>query len=273
MTTTTIAPLPRLAMRATLGLAATAALALSLVGCVPLVVGGAAATGIGVLATDPRSSGAQLDDQGIELRTAARIREVANDQMNISTVSYNRQVLMIGTVGSEADKQRAQEAVRTVPNVRSVVNEVVVGEALNISRRSNDAWITSKVKASLLDAKDVPGNSFKIVTEGGVVYLMGLATRPQIERATDISRSISGVAKVVRVVEVLTDAQLSAGAAEGATGLQSSSVPGVASGAPAAAPAGHVPLPPMAPLPASGAPAGTTVNPAPAPGVVTSPVR
>ncbi|WP_225785512.1 BON domain-containing protein [Xenophilus sp. Marseille-Q4582] len=267
--TTTTASLPRLALRATLAAAAAATLATSLVGCVPLVVGGAAATGIGVLATDPRSSGAQLDDQGIELRTAARIREVANDQMNISTVSYNRQVLMIGTVGSEADRQRAQEAVRTVPNVRSVVNEVVVGEALNIARRSNDAWITSKVKASLLDAKDVPGNSFKVVTEGGVVYLMGLATRPQVERATDIARSISGVVKVVRVVEVLTEAQMSAGAAEGATGLQSSSVPGVAGGAPAAAPDGHVPLPPMQPLPAP----GTTVNPAPAPGVVTSPVR
>ena len=159
----------------------------------PLVVGGAAATGIGVLATDRRSSGAQLDDQGIELRTAARIREVANDQMNITTVSYNRQVLMIGTVGAEVDKRRAEEAVRGAINVRSVVNEVVVGEALSIARRSNDTWITSKVKASLLDAKDVSGNAFKIVTEGSVVYLMGLATRREVERATDVARTVSGL--------------------------------------------------------------------------------
>ena len=266
-----IANTPRLALRAVVLTAAAATLATSLVGCVPLVVGGAAATGIGMLATDRRSSGAQLDDQGIELRTAARIRDVANDQMNITTVSYNRQVLMIGTAGSDADKLRAEEAVRGALNVRSVVNEVVVGPALNISRRSNDTYITGKVKASLLDAKDVSGNAFKVVTEGGVVYLMGLATRREVERATDITRTVSGVEKVVRVVEVVSEAQLGAGAAEGPTGLQSSSVPGV-SGA-AAAPAGHVPLPPMQPLPATGAPAGTTVSPTPAPGVVTTPVR
>lgn len=267
--TATIANLPRAALRATLAAGAAAVLAGALSGCVPLVVGGAAATGIGVLATDRRSSGAQLDDQGIELRTAARIRDVANDQMNITTVSYNRQVLMIGTVGSEVDRQRAEEAVRGTVNVRSVVNEVVIGPALNIARRSNDTYITGKVKASLLDAKDVSGNAFKVVTEGGVVYLMGLATRRELERATGVARTVSGVEKVVRVVEVLSEAQLGAGAAEGQTGLQSSAVPG----APAAAPAGHVPLPPMAPLPASPAP-GSQPAPAPAaPGVVTSPVR
>ncbi|MDA7418891.1 BON domain-containing protein [Xenophilus arseniciresistens] len=268
-----IATTPRPALRAALAITSAAALLGALAGCVPLVVGGAAATGIGVLATDPRSSGAQLDDQGIELRTAARIREIANDYMNITTISFNRQVLMIGTVASEADKQRAQEAVRSVPNVRSVLNEVVVGPALDITRRSNDAWITSKVKASLLDARDVPGNSFKVVTEGGVVYLMGLATRPQVERATDITRGISGVVKVVRAVEVLSDAQFSGGASEGATGLQSSSVPGAMAPGTAPAPAGHVPLPPMQPMPAPGTP--TMVNPsAPAtPGVVTTPVR
>ena len=271
--TATIANLPRAALRATLAAGAAAVLAGVLSGCVPLVVGGAAATGIGVLATDRRSSGAQLDDQGIELRTAARIRDVANDQMNITTVSYNRQVLMIGTVGSEADRQRAEEAVRGTVNVRSVVNEVVIGPALNIARRSNDTYITGKVKASLLDAKDVSGNAFKVVTEGGVVYLMGLATRRELERATDVARTVSGVEKVVRVVEVLSEAQLGAGAAEGQTGLQSSTVPGAVPGAPAAAPAAHVPLPPMAPLPASPAP-GSQPAPAPAaPGVVTSPVR
>lgn len=262
-----IATFPRFALRGVLAAGAAATLALSLGGCVPLVVGGAAATGIGVLATDRRSSGAQLDDQGIELRTAARIRDIANDDMNITTVSYNRQVLMIGTVGTDADRLRAEEAVRNVVNVRSVVNEVVVGPALNIARRSNDAYITGKVKASLLDAKDVSGNAFKVVTEGGVVYLMGLATRREVERATDVARTVSGVAKVVRAVEVVSEAQLGAGASEGATGIQSSSVPGVGpAGAEPPPASGHVPLPPMEPLPAPG-------SAQPAPGVVTTPVR
>ena len=101
--TTAIANFTRPGLRAATAVGAAVLLATSLAGCVPLVVGGAAAAGVGVLATDRRSSGAQLDDQGIELRTAARIRDVANDRMNITTVSYNRQVLMIGTVGSEAD--------------------------------------------------------------------------------------------------------------------------------------------------------------------------
>lgn len=262
---TAFANLSRPVLRAVTASGAAALLLTSLAGCVPLVVGGAAATGIGVFATDRRSSGAQLDDQGIELRTAARIRDVANEQMNITTVSYNRQVLMIGTVASQADKLRAEEAVRGAINVRSVVNEVVVGEPLSIARRSNDTWITSKVKASLLDAKDVSGNTFKVITEGGVVYLMGLATRREVERASDIARTVSGVEKVVRVVEVVSEAQLGAGASEGPTGLQSSTVPGAASASATAAPAGHVPLPPMQPLPAQGS--------TPVPGVVTSPVR
>ncbi|RYF68544.1 MAG: BON domain-containing protein, partial [Comamonadaceae bacterium] len=158
------------------------------------------------------------------------------------------------------------EAVRGVLNVRSVVNEVVVGAPLNITRRSNDTWITSKVKASLLDAKDVSGNAFKIITEGSVVYLMGLATRREVERATDIARTVSGVEKVVRVVEVVSEAQLGAGISEGPTGLQSTTVPGATQ----VSPAGSVPLPPMQPLPAPGS---TTVSPTPAPGVVTTPVR
>ncbi|WP_295376793.1 BON domain-containing protein [uncultured Pseudacidovorax sp.] len=237
---------------------AVAALGGSLAGCVPLVVGGAAAAGIGTLALDRRSSGAQLDDQAIELRAAARIREIANDDMNVTVISFNRTALLTGTVGSEADKQRAGEVVRTAPNVRAVVNEVVVGPALNIARRSNDTYLTTKVKASLLDASDVPANSIKVVTEGGVVYLMGLVTRREADRATDITRGISGVEKVVRVFEFVGDDGQSLPGGVG----PSQTVPGT-DGA-------RVPLPPMAPLPAPAAPAAT---PAPVPGVVTTPVR
>ena len=261
--------------RLVLALTAAALVTGSLVGCVPLVVGGAAA-GAGMVATDRRSSGVQVDDQSIELRGASRIRDIANDNMNVTVVSFNRQVLLVGTVGSDADKRRAEEVVRGVANVRNVVNEIVVGPALGFPERSNDTYITGKVKASLLDTNDLFANSFKVITEGGVVYLMGIATRTETDRASNITRGVDGVRKVVRVVDIVTDAEL---AAIGVSNGNSSAQPGGTSGStsPASATSGgatsgsssRVPLPPMEPLPpASGAGAAPASN-----GVVTSPVR
>jgi osmotically-inducible protein OsmY len=232
-----------------------AALVAGLSGCVPLVIGGAAAAGAGLVATDRRSSGAQLDDQGIELRGAARIREIANDDMNVTLVSFNRQVLMVGTVGSEADKRRAEEVLRRVDNVRSVVNELVVGPSSSFPQRSNDTYITGKVKASLLDAKDIFANSFKIVTERSTVYIMGIATRRETDRATDITRGVSGVDRVVRVVEIVSDADL-------ANQTRANSAPAPVSSPLSVSPAptsrSNVPLPPMEPLPAPSGGASTT---------------
>ena len=250
MTTT---PFKRLAI----AIASGAVLVAGLSACVPLVVGGAAAVGMGMVATDRRSSGAQLDDQGIELRAAARVRDIANDQMYVSVTSYNRQVLLTGAVGSEADRRRVEDVVQRVDNVRSVVNELTVGPSSTFQDRSNDLFISGKVKASLLDAKDIFANSFKVVTERGVVYLMGIATRRETDRATEIARGISGVQKVVRVVEVVSESELAnqAAAQRGGTGAP----------APAAAPApssssSRVPLPPMEPLPPA-QPGGATATP------------
>jgi osmotically-inducible protein OsmY len=236
--------------RIALTLTAGAALAACLSACVPLVVGGAAVVGAGMVATDRRSSGAQLDDQGIELRGGARVREIANDQMYVSITSFNRQVLLTGAVGSEADKRRVEEAVRRVDNVRSVVNELTVGPPSTFQQRSNDAFIVGKVKASLLDAKDVFANSFKVVAERGTIYLMGLATRRETDRATDIARGVSGVEKVVRVVEIVSEAELANQAQQGGTG-------------PAPASRSNVPLPPMEPLSPAGSPppGGATATP------------
>ncbi len=161
-----------------------------------------------MVATDRRSSGAQIDDQGIELRGSARVREIANDQMHVSITSYNRQVLLTGEVGSDADRRRVEEVMRRVDNVRSVVNELTVGPSSTFQQRSNDTLIVGKVKASLLDAKDVFANSFKVVTERGTVYLMGRATRRETDRATEITRGISGVERVVRVFEIVSEAEL-----------------------------------------------------------------
>lgn len=235
--------------RFVLALTAGTALVAALSACVPLAVVGGAAVASGMVATDRRSSGAQLEDQGIELRGAARIREIANDEMNVTLVSYNRQVLMVGTVGREADKRRAEEVMRRVDNVRSVVNELVVGPGSTFPQRSNDTYITGKVKTSLLDAKDIFANSFKVVTEGGVVYLLGIATPRETERATEITRGVSGVTKVVRVVEIISEADIAQGTRQGGTGP--APVQTAPSAAPAAAPTSgsRVPLPPMAPLP------------------------
>ena len=256
MTTTST---QRIAMALTAG----AVLVAGLTACVPLVVGGAAAAGVGMVATDRRSSGAQVDDQAIELRGGARVREIANDNMYVSITSFNRQVLLTGTVGSEADKRRVEDVVRRVDNVRTVVNELVVGPPTTFQERSNDTFITGKVKASLLDAKDIFANSFKVVTERGTVYLMGIATRRETDRATDIARGVSGVTKVVRVVEIVTETELQ-------NQLQQQSQPG-GTGASGSAPASRssVPLPPMEPLP----PLPSSSQPPASGGVTTSPVR
>jgi osmotically-inducible protein OsmY len=235
-------------------LTAGAALVAGLSGCVPLVVGGVAAAGVGLVATDRRSSGAQLDDQTIELRGSARVREIANDEMYVSVTSFNRQVLLTGSVGSEADRRRVEDVIRRMENVRSVVNELTIGPSSTFQQRSNDLYLTGKVKASLLDAKDIFANSFKIVTERGVVYIMGLATRRETDRATEIARGISGVQKVVRVVEIVSEAELAGQVPQGGTGGGSSS-------------RSNVPLPPMEPLPPPGSP------PPPQGGAVATPVR
>ncbi|RSZ32692.1 MULTISPECIES: BON domain-containing protein [unclassified Variovorax] len=274
MTTTST---QRFALALTLG----AALVAGLSACVPLVVGGAAVVGVGMVATDRRSSGAQLDDQGIELRAAARVRDIANDQMYVSVTSYNRQVLLTGAVGSDADRRRVEEEVGRIVNVRSVVNELTVGSSSTFQDRSNDLYITGKVKASLLDAKDIFANSFKVVTERGVVYLMGIATRRETDRATEITRGVSGVVKVVRVVEVVSEADLAASQAanqaaaqRGGTGpapvtSATPSTPSTPSSSSSSSSTSRVPLPPMEPLPASGSSTSTPSSS----GATTSPVR
>ncbi|MEJ8855079.1 BON domain-containing protein [Variovorax robiniae] len=263
----------RSAQRLLIAFTAVAALAASLPGCVPLVVGGTVVAGAGMVATDRRSSAVQLDDQAIELRGAARVSQIANDNMNVTVISYNRQVLLVGTVGSEADKQRVGAEMQRLDNVRGVVNEVTVGPGSTLADRSNDTYLTGKVKASLLDAKDIFGTSFKIVTERSVVYIMGIATRREADRASDVARGVAGVAKVVRVMDIVTDADLAnAQRSNGTVATPTAPAPVQDAGAGGSSSSSRVPLPPMAPLPQS------NVSPAPAPapannGVVTSPVR
>ena len=192
------------AIAATLAIATTLS---SLSGCAAIVVGGAVVGGT-LMATDRRSSGTQVDDQTIELKAGSRIKEAIGDRGHINVTSYNRIALITGEVPTEADKVAVEQAIARIDNVRSTVNELMVGFSSSLTARSNDALVSTKVKATLVDAGDVTANAFKIVTERNVVYLMGRVTDTEASRAVDLTSRISGVQKVVRVFEIVTPAEL-----------------------------------------------------------------
>lgn len=178
----------------------------ALAGCAPLVVGGVA-TGV-LVAADRRTSGTQLEDEGIELRAASRLRDQLGDKGRVNVTSYGRQALLTGEVPSEQDKATVEQVVARVDNVRSVVNELTVGPNSSLSQRSSDTLLTGRVKASFVDAQDISASSFKVLTERGTVYLMGRVTQREANRATDITRSVSGVARVVRVLDIISEEEL-----------------------------------------------------------------
>jgi osmotically-inducible protein OsmY len=184
-----------------------AAVAMPLAGCAPLLFGGAVVGGT-LVATDRRSSATQLEDQLIEVKAANKVRELLGERGSVSSTSYNRLVLLTGDVATESDKAAVEQAVARVDNVRSIVNELAVMGSASLGARSNDTLISAKVKASLVDTKDLYANSVKVVTERGVVYLMGRVTEREATQAANVTRGVNGVQKVVRVFEILTDAEL-----------------------------------------------------------------
>ncbi|MBS3998198.1 MAG: BON domain-containing protein [Hydrogenophaga sp.] len=183
-----------------------AALGAALSACAPLIVGGAL-TGA-LVASDRRTSGAQLEDQGIEFRASGRLREVLGDRGSVAVTSYNRQVLLTGEVNTEQDKALVERTVAAVENVRAVVNEVGVQARSTVTQLSSDTLMTGRVKASLIDARDITGSAFKVVTTRGTVYLMGRVTQREADRATEIARNVQGVRRVVRVLEIITEEEL-----------------------------------------------------------------
>ena len=190
-----------------LACAMAAVLGLQVLGaCAPLLLGGVVMSGM--VAVDRRTSGIQLEDQAIELKSLSRIKDVVGDRSHVSTTSYNRMVLITGEAATEADRSAIEQAIRQIENVRSVVNEVAVMAHSSLGSRSSDLVITSKVKARFIDASDLQSLAFKVVTERGVVHLMGRVTEREAGRSTELVRSISGVQKVVRVFEVISEAEL-----------------------------------------------------------------
>lgn len=174
--------------------------------CAPIVLGGAAMGAL--VATDRRTSGTQLEDEGIELRSIGRINSNLGDRVHVNVTSYNRQVLLTGEVPNAQDRQLVEQIVSRVDNVRSVANELAVLGASSLTQRSSDSLITGKVKAAMVDSKDLFANAFKVVTERGIVYLMGRVTRREADRATEIARSTGGVQKVVRLLEIISEEEL-----------------------------------------------------------------
>jgi osmotically-inducible protein OsmY len=176
-------------------------------GCVALLGLGAVAGG-GMVYVDRRTSGTQIEDEAIELKGGRRAGEVMGGRGHLNVTSFNRVVLVTGEVPEEADKEAVGRALAGIDNVSRVQNEIEIGFSASITSRSNDALITSKVKASLIDAKDLQSNVIKVITEHGVVYLMGVVSQREADRAAEVARGVNGVKKVVRVFQVLSDDEL-----------------------------------------------------------------
>ena len=178
----------------------------SLSACAPLIVGGAVVTG--VMATDRRPTGTQVEDESIEIKVGSAVRKEMGERIHLNVTSYNRLVLLSGEVSTAAEKARAEKLAQSQENVNAVVNDLAVMPVSSLTQRSKDTIITGQVKAAFVDAKDLQVNAFKVVTERGIVYLMGRVTSREAKRATDITRSISGVTKVVRVFEEISEQEL-----------------------------------------------------------------
>lgn len=182
-----------------------AALVPALSGCFGAVAVG---TGVGVLAfADRRTTETQVTDEGIELRAGNRISERYGSNTHVNVTSYNRTVLLTGEVPDAATKADVERIVAGVPNVKAISNELRIAPPSTLGARSNDAIITSKVKARFIDANQFAANHVKVVTEAGVVYLMGLVTQKEADAAVDIARRTGGVQKVVRVFEIISEAE------------------------------------------------------------------
>ncbi len=163
-------------------------------------------TGAGVLmATDRRPAETYVTDEAIEVRANNRIKDQFGDRVHVSVTSYDRSVLLVGEVPDAATRSAVEKIVSTVPNVKSISNELMIAGANSLSGESNDAYITTKVKARFVDANQFSANHVKVVTEAGVVYLLGIVTQREADEAVQIARTTAGVMKVVRVFEIISD--------------------------------------------------------------------
>jgi osmotically-inducible protein OsmY len=179
---------------------------LSLQACAPLLVGGFVEGTL--IASDRRTSGIQVEDQGIEIKGNNRIKEAMGEKAHVTLFSYNRQVLVLGEVSNDRDAQYIVQLVSQVENVKSVVNELKVAPFASFSDKTKDLYLASKVKANLVDTKNIYATAFYVVAYQGTVYLMGRVTQREADIATQVARNASGVSKVVKVFEILSEEEL-----------------------------------------------------------------
>ena len=179
---------------------------------VPVLAGcfGAAAVGVGtgaLMLTDRRNSETFISDQGMEIRAANRIGDQYGDKVHVNVTSYNRMLLLTGEVPTEVMKADVEKLAAGVPNVKAITNELAIAGPASFGGRSNDSYITSKVKARFVDANRFSPNHVKVVTEAGVVFLLGLVTQAEADAAVEIARTTGGVQKVIRVFEIISPEQ------------------------------------------------------------------
>ena len=189
-----------------IGAACIAGSALMLSGCLPL-----AATGIvagALAANDRRTLGAQTEDTSIEFKAGARLRDTMRFPGGISVTSYNRKVLLTGQVGNDEDRRQAEQIVGRIDNVRSVENALQVAGQPALTASASDAAVSAGVKATLLEHSDTKATAVKVVTESGVVYLMGIASRKEADRVAQVASRVRGVQKVVAVFEIVSEEEL-----------------------------------------------------------------
>ena len=189
-------------------------LAASLQGCVEMAVVGAAGTTAALSIADRRTTGVQVDDEGIELRASNRVSERFGDRVHVNITSYNRNVLVTGEVPDANTKDEIEKMIQSVPSVRGVTNDLQVAGGASLTSRANDATITGKVNARLFDSGKLNPIHVKVVTEASVVYLLGIVTDGEATEAVEVARTTGGVRKVVKVFEYCkpTDAACARGA-------------------------------------------------------------
>lgn len=193
--------------RPLMAIALGAALASSLQGCLPLAVGTMA---VGTMtAVDRRTLGAQADDKSIELKGEGRASKITGDLGRVAVTSYNHVVLLTGEVKDDKMKAEVQQQVATLPGVKRIENDLLVGPVAPVSSRSSDLLITSKVKAAIIDTKDLYLSAFKVQTERGVVYLMGRVTQREGKLGAEVARNAAGnIKKVVKLFEYISEDEL-----------------------------------------------------------------
>ena len=170
-------------------------------GCATAIITGAA-TGVS-LVHDRRTTGAVIDDQGVEFKAALAIfnNKDIYEQSHINVTSYNGIILITGETLTEQLKQQVYDLVRVIPKVRTIHNELIIAAPSSLPSRSSDAWITSKVKAKITSDRQIDPFYIKVVTEHGIVYLMGIVNQSESDRAVSITSNSAGVQRVVKIFE------------------------------------------------------------------------